>query len=408
MVATTRSRRKGYARMLLSRAEWRLHVRLQDGQRQSIKHHHLAWILQKMRAHVAATEFINLPEPGELQITIGAVGLGTTDLQYYLKGDVQVNERMCLGHQAVGTVILVGAQVDGFQIGDVVAIEAPVPCKSCPRCHEGFFNTCYDPTYRDSEDQYPHFRGDFPARVNNPAFRCHKLPPKMPLDIGTLLEPLSVAMYATERAKLEPNHSVLILGADILGLSCAAVCIGAGAHRVIIADVRKDRMMLALDNRFATDGTTIPMFDGDDIKEQLHYARKTAGRALQLTKPSDGFDVVLDCAGTDVFTQAAVYACRVGGKVIVMGHGDRIQEIPDREVDISGTFGRASSYQTTIDFITRPGVKLPDLRQLITHRYEGLANVSSAIKMVSTELKVIILASKGGRQVKKGRKVLLF
>lgn len=231
----------------------------------------------------------------------------------------------------------------------------------------------------------------------------------MPLDMGTLLEPLSVAMYATERAKLEPNHSVLILGADILGLSCAAVCIGAGTHRVIIADVRKNRMMLALDHRFATDGTTIPMFDGDDVKEQLHYARKTAGRALQLTKPLDGFDVVLDCAGTDVFTQAAVYACRVGGKVVIMGHGDRTQEIPDREVHISGTFGRASNYQATIDFITRPDVKLPDLRQLITHRYEGLANVSSAIKMVPTELKVLItLASKGGRQAKKGKKVLLF
>lgn len=231
--------------------------------------------------------------------------------------------------------------------------------------------------------------------------------------MGTLLEPLSVAMYAIERAKLEPNHSVLILGADILGLSSAAVCKGAGAHRVIIADVRKDRMILALDHRFATDSTTVPMFDGDDVKEQLHYARKTAGRALQLTKPSDGFDVVLDCAGTEVFTQAAVYACRVGGKVVIMGHGDRTQTIPDREVDISGTFGRASSYQTTIDFITRPDVKLPDLRQLITQRYEGLANVSSAIKMVPTELKVLItLASKdgpkGGRQAKKGKKVLLF
>ncbi|KAI4203834.1 MAG: hypothetical protein LQ346_001711 [Caloplaca aetnensis] len=234
----------------------------------------------------------------------------------------------------------------------------------------------------------------------------------MPLEMGTLLEPLSVILYATERAKLQPETSVLILGADILGLSCAAVCMAVGAKRVIIADVRKDRMMLALDHRFVTDGTTVPMFDGADIKEQLHYARKIAGRALQLTNLSDGFDVVFECGGTDVYTQAAVYASRIGGKVVILGHGDRTQTIPDREVDISGTFGRASSYQTTIDFIARPSVKLPDLRQLITHRFEGLANVSSAFKMVPTELKVLITLApkggKGGRQAKKGKKVLLF
>ncbi|KAL8907187.1 MAG: hypothetical protein Q9207_001553 [Kuettlingeria erythrocarpa] len=359
-----------------------------------------------------ATDVIDLPGLDELQIVVRAVGLGTTDLQYYLGGDVQVNGRMSLGHQVVGTVILVGAQVEGFQVEDAVVVEAPTSCKSCARCREGSYNTCYDPTFRDSVKPYPHFRGFFPTRINNPASRSYRLPPKMPLEMGTLFEPLAIARYATEQAELQPKTSVLILGADILGLSCAAVCMAVGAKRVIIADVRKDRMMLALDHRFVTDGTTVPMFDGDDVKEQLHYARKIAGRAVQLTNLSDGFDVVLECAGTDVYTQAAVYACRIGGKVLVLGHGDRTQTIPDRKVDISGTFGRASGYQSTIDFVARPDVKLPDLRQLITHRFEGLTNVSSALKMVPTELKVLITLApkggKGGRQAKKGKKVLMF
>ncbi len=120
------------------------------------------------------TEVIDLPGLDELQIVVRAVGLGTTDLQYYLGGDVQVNERMSLGHQVVGTVILVGAEVEGFQVEDAVVVEAPTCCKSCARCHEGSYNTCYDPTFRDSVKPYPHFWGFFPMRINSPASRSYR------------------------------------------------------------------------------------------------------------------------------------------------------------------------------------------------------------------------------------------
>ena len=67
-----------------------------------------------------------------------------------------------------------------------------------------------------------------------------------------------------------------------------------------------------------------------------------------------------------------------------MGHP--IQTIPIsaaalREVDIRGTFRYANTYPTAIKLTTGQDSGLPDLAQIITHRYHGLAEVKRAFEM---------------------------
>lgn len=46
-------------------------------------------------------------------------------------GDFVVKEPMALGHEAAGEIVAVGKGVQGFAVGDRVAIEAGQYCSSC-------------------------------------------------------------------------------------------------------------------------------------------------------------------------------------------------------------------------------------------------------------------------------------
>ena len=68
--------------------------------------------------------------------------------------------------------------------------------------------------------------------------------------------------------------------------------------------------------------------------------------------------------------------------------GNPIQTLPIsaaalREVDIIGTFRYANTYPTAIELATSRNSGLPDLSQIITHRYHGLAQVEQAFEMAS-------------------------
>ena len=65
--------------------------------------------------------------------------------------------------------------------------------------------------------------------------------------------------------------------------------------------------------------------------------------------------------------------------------GNPVQMLPIsaaalREVDIVGTFRYANAYPEAIDVVSRQPPALPDLSNLITHRYKGLQCVDQAFQ----------------------------
>ena len=137
------------------------------------------------------------------------------------------------------------------------------------------------------------------------------MPDGASLDVGALLEPLSVAIQATRRAEVARGSSVLILGAGAVGLLCAAVCLSIGAMHIVIADIRSERVDFAITRGFATAGLTIPLKQGHTIDKKLQIAEETAAMArhrLEFDSESEAaFDVVFECTGVEACTQAAIY-----------------------------------------------------------------------------------------------------
>lgn len=241
-------------------------------------------------------------------------------------------------------------------------------------------------------------------RLNIP--RC-RLPDHISFDAAALLEPLSVAIHAVNRAHPEPGSTALVLGAGTVGLLTAAMARQSGCTAVTICDVDQGRVDYALANGFATHGHVVPrplhtssssssIDDGlwtpgadgvmtpsssifpSVLDSRLEGARATAQDILAIHRCStpgeeeaavgaeqdedehEGFDVTFECTGKEVCMHTSLYATRPGGKVIMVGMGTPVQTLPLsvahlREVDILGIFRYANTYATGIRLLCARG-----------------------------------------------------
>ncbi len=87
-----------------------------------------------------------VPEPelidaGDAIVRIEATGVCGSDLHIY-HGRVQIEPGFTIGHEYVGTVIEVGADVHDVQVGDRVLGCFQTACGRCFFCRRGWFHKC--------------------------------------------------------------------------------------------------------------------------------------------------------------------------------------------------------------------------------------------------------------------------
>ncbi|KAI1275262.1 GroES-like protein [Xylaria sp. FL0933] len=379
------------------------------------------------------TRSIERPGDGELQIAIESTGICGSDVSYYTKfanGDLCACAPLSLGHESSGTVVAIGPQVTGFKIGDRVALEVGIPCSHCGICRTGKYNLCKKMRFRSSAKSVPHFQGTLQERINHPAIWCHKLPDHVSFEAAALLEPLSVAIHAVNRANLSSGSTALVMGAGTVGLLTAAMARQSGCTSVTIADIDAGRVDYAIKHGFATHGfvvsrplqssasntsissysTTFASSESDSMTPisiisnsyygQLEHAKRLATEILAVSKltselqnedEDDGIDFSFECTGKEACMQICLYATRPAGKVIMVGMGTPIQTVPLsiahlKEIDILGIFRYANTYPTGIRLLSPQGHGnsvpiLPSLDNMVTHRFKGLAAAKEAFEL---------------------------
>ena len=74
------------------------------------------------------------PDPGEVQVRVGAVGICGSDIHSYAEGavgDTPCEFPMVLGHEPSGTIVKTGTGVTGWAPGDRAALEPALYCYHC-------------------------------------------------------------------------------------------------------------------------------------------------------------------------------------------------------------------------------------------------------------------------------------
>ncbi|KAI4718139.1 alcohol dehydrogenase [Aureobasidium sp. EXF-10727] len=334
-------------------------------------------------------------KPGEILIAPLSVTLCGSDIHYFnhgCNGSIQVREPLCLGHEFSGVIMELGPDVFDRKVGDRVAIEPGVACNNCELCSEGRYNICSGLRFRGSGSAWPHFQGGLQSRIIHPSSWTHKfVHPRTVIEEGALLEPLAVAVHACRRAKLKTGSSLTIIGAGAVGLLCAVAARLEGCSRVVIADIVEDRVEFALKNGFADAGFVVPTKRGASSEERLEIAKQMATSVEQVTYPDGQMvgrsDYTFECTGVESCVQASIMTTKAGGRVVLVGMGTPnhllpISDASAREVDIIPVWRYANCYPAAIEIMqkSKEDSNVPNVGLILTHRYEGLSAVPSALE----------------------------
>jgi (R,R)-butanediol dehydrogenase/meso-butanediol dehydrogenase/diacetyl reductase len=144
--------------------------------------------------------------------------------------------------------------------------------------------------------------GAFAQFVNVDADRLFKVPDNVTLRQGALAEPLACGIHATRLMGDMTGCSVVVVGPGIIGLACMLAAKFAGAGKIFVAGVGKDRKELI--EKYGC--TYHDVMDGDVIEAVTAW---NGGLA----------DVAYECVGSQRTLDSAISVLRPGGRLMVMG-----------------------------------------------------------------------------------------
>ncbi|MFM9025545.1 MAG: L-idonate 5-dehydrogenase [Planctomycetaceae bacterium] len=244
--------------------------------------------------------------PGMVLLRVRRAGICGSDSHYFAHGECGPfvpTRPFILGHEFVADVVARGAGVSDPGIGARVAVNPARACGACPYCRGGRRNLCRATIMLGSASTTPPTDGAFAEFVAVRADQCHVLPPELDDGVGTMIEPLAVALHAVKRAGDVSAARVLVMGGGPIGLLAAMVARVCGAPTVALADVVPERRRLAVDV-------------GVDMAIDPTSRRLTE----QVGDPSgDGFDVVLEASGARAALRQAFDLVRPGGTIVQIG-----------------------------------------------------------------------------------------
>jgi L-iditol 2-dehydrogenase len=298
------------------------------------------------------------PEPGPLEVVVevAAVGVCGSDVHWYEHGRIGtrvVRAPLVLGHESAGRVVAIGDRVTRHAVGDRVTLEPGLPCGRCRECRSGRYNLCRAVAFFGS----PPTDGAFTRYVAQHEDFAHALPDVLSDEAGALMEPLSVALWACEKAGVTAADRVLITGAGPIGLLGVQAARARGATEVIVTDVSERRLELAR----ATGATRTVR----------------AGAPLELEA-----DALIECSGHPQALRDGIAALRPGGIAVAVGmSADPDASVPlsllqTRELWLTGTFRYARTYPTAIALAAAGKV---DLEAIVTGHF-ALEDTEAALR----------------------------
>ncbi|MFH9978757.1 zinc-dependent alcohol dehydrogenase [Streptomyces sp. NPDC017179] len=246
-----------------------------------------------------------IQEPTDAVIRITSTGLCGSDLHLYEVLTPFMTPGDILGHEPMGIVEEVGAEVTNLKPGDRVAVPFQISCGHCFMCSAGLMTQC-ETTQVTSEGMgaalfgYTRLYGAVPGaqaeylRVPQAQFGPIKLPEGPPDDRFLYLsDVLPTAWQAVAYADVPRGGSVAVLGLGPIGDMACRIAKARGAERVFGVDLVPERLARA--RRRGVETYDLRGFDNE--KELIAAIRdETQGR---------GPDAVIDAVGTEAHGSAA-------------------------------------------------------------------------------------------------------
>ena len=315
-------------------------------------------------------------------IKVTGVGICGTDLHILQVPPAHpARQDVILGHEFTGEIVEVGSRIPDFAPGDTVLIDPHPGCGLCQECKNGNPDICISLIAASGEPGHPATIGIFSDGAMTsyaivPRDSLFEVSPEVPSHIRALAEPLACVLNATDKLKVQPGDTVLVLGAGPIGLLFTAVLRANGASKVIVSEISDYRKEAA-----KACGATLVV---DPQKEDLEaiVKRETGG----------GPNIVVEAVGP--LLPQAIELVGHRGTVLQFGHDETVNPaIPvgtllKKEVQILGAFIGRYSFERAAK-VMESG-QLP-LDRIVSHRLP-LSKVHEGIELLrqGQGLKIIL------------------
>ena len=246
--------------------------------------------------------------PTDAIVKITKTTICGTDL-HILKGDVpEVKPGTILGHEAVGTVVEVGAAVTTVAAGDRVLVSCITSCGRCRFCKEAKYGLCTGGGGWIFGHLIDGLQAEF-ARVPFADTSLYKVPEALSDEQVLFLADILPTAYEVGvlNGRVTPGDTVAVVGAGPIGL---ATIMAAQLHtpgRIIAIDLADARLEKALE--FGADVT-------------INNGREDAvAKVMELTGGL-GADVAIEAVGVPQTFELCAELIRPGGRLANVGvHG---------------------------------------------------------------------------------------
>lgn len=225
------------------------------------------------------------PAPGWVLVRVLAAGICSSDIpRIFEKGTYHFPT--IPGHEFCGVVTEAGSPEDQGWVGRRVGAYPLIPCRDCPSCHEGAFETCENYDYIGSRRD-----GGFAEFVEVPVRNLLPLPETVSNGEGAMLEPAAVALHGVRRLGSLEGKTVRVVGSGAIGFLAGQWAKILGAAAVTVQGRSEAKKNLARDCGL-----------------------------LYGAQPGQTFHRVIEAVGTPAAVEAAVNLTAPGGILVLMGN----------------------------------------------------------------------------------------
>ena len=238
-----------------------------------------------------------IEQPTDAIVRVTSSGICGSDLHLYEVMGPFIEEGDVLGHEPMGVVEEVGAEVKHIEPGDRVVIPFNISCGHCFMCEQGLQSQCETTQVREEGMGaallgYTKLYGRVPGgqaellRVPQAHYGPIKVPEGPPDDRFVYLsDVLPTAWQAVDYAAIPKGGSVAVLGLGPIGDMAARVALQQGAGKVIGVDLVPERLQRAQER-------------GVEVFDLTSYDGDLAGAVREATD-GRGPDSVIDAVGME-------------------------------------------------------------------------------------------------------------
>ncbi|MBI2910325.1 MAG: alcohol dehydrogenase catalytic domain-containing protein [Chloroflexi bacterium] len=310
------------------------------------------------------------PGPGEVVVKTTYCAICGSDLDRFTTGR---GIGLIHGHEFSGRIAEIGEGVEGWSVGDLVAVDPITQCNSCYWCLRGEGNLCPNVGGTGMAGS----SGAYAEYAKAKSVQLFRVPEHVGEKAATMAQCLAVALHGFHLSQTKIGDKVIVVGAGPVGLQVLACARLGGAGKVYVVEKAAGRKDAAA--KLGADAVLDP---GDvDVRQKL----------LGLT--GIGADVVFGCAGNPQAVQDSLALAKPGGTVVLVGNywvSEISSEIVMWEVSVRGSRAyQRADFGEAVELIVDGKV---NCEALITG-VEPLANIQQAfeeLQQPTTQVKTLI------------------